>query len=75
MRAKPQLREHLLATKMKKWAMIGALPPRLSELLAFASKTKLRKAVRPTRRGCPSPRPDHHFCVSTNLRFPLEQHR
>ena len=26
MRAKPQLREHLLATKMKKWAIIGRCP-------------------------------------------------
>ncbi len=26
MRAKPQLREHLLATKMKKWALIGRCP-------------------------------------------------
>jgi hypothetical protein len=26
MRAKPQLREHLLATKMKKWASIGRCP-------------------------------------------------
>jgi hypothetical protein len=26
MRAKPQLREHLLATKMKRWASIGRCP-------------------------------------------------
>jgi hypothetical protein len=26
MRAKPQLREHLLATKMKRWAIIGRCP-------------------------------------------------
>ena len=26
MRAKPQLREHLLATKMKRWALIGQHP-------------------------------------------------
>jgi hypothetical protein len=26
MRAKPQLREHLLATKMKRWALIGRCP-------------------------------------------------
>lgn len=26
MRANPQLREHLLATKMKKWASIGRCP-------------------------------------------------
>jgi hypothetical protein len=51
------------------------LPRRVPQLLALAGEAQLFSVVRPARRTSPSPRLDHHFCVSTNLRFPLVQHR
>ncbi len=45
MRAKPQLRQHLLATKMKRWAQIGRSPSAYSNYRSVQARKNFARLL------------------------------